>query len=117
MQVNSRKTESIRVNEDILKQILNQCHQLDDTAISNIIKSLADKLEHQEKSVLLEQLAADVSPDTKARLVKRLLGDTGLKVTFGQAQVTATNFFNIQSASTEQLSDIILAIADIIRKS
>ena len=117
MQVNNRKVESVRVTEDILKQILNQCHQLDDTAVSNIIKNLVDKLEHQEKSALLEQLASDMSSDIKAKLIKGLLGDTGLKVTFGQAQVTATNFINIQSASTEQLSNIMLAIADLIRKS
>jgi hypothetical protein len=117
MQVNNRKVESVRVTEDILNQILNQCHQLDDTAISNIIKNLVDKLEYQGKSALLEQLASDVSLDTKARLVKRLLGDTGLQVIFGQSHVNATNFYNIQSASTEQLSDIVLAIADIIRKS
>jgi hypothetical protein len=117
MQVNNRKVESIRVTEDILKQILNQCHQLDDTAVSNIIKNLVDKLEYQEKSALLEQLASDLSADVKAKLIKGLLGDTGLKVTFGQAQVTATNFINIQSASTEQLSNIMLAIADMIRKS
>jgi predicted YcjX-like family ATPase len=117
MQVNNRKVESVRVTEDILKQILNQCHQLDDTAISNIIKNLVDKLEYQEKSALLEQLASDVSPEVKASLVKRLLADGGLQVTFGQSHVNVTNFYNIQSASTEQLSDIVLAIADIIRKS
>lgn len=117
MQVNIGKVESIRVNEDILKQILNQCYQLDDIAISNIIRDLANKLDHQEKYVLLEQLAADVSSDTKAKLVKRLLGDNGLRVTFGQAQVNTTNFFNIQSVSIEQLSDIMLAIAQVIRNS
>nr|WP_254444804.1 hypothetical protein [Anabaena sp. UHCC 0187] len=100
-----------------MKQILNQCHQLDDTGISNVIKNLVDKLEHQEKSALLEQLASDMSPDIKAKLIKGLLGDGSFQITLGQAQVTATNFYNIQSASTEQLSDLILAIADIIRKS
>ncbi|MBO1052973.1 MAG: hypothetical protein HEQ25_13530, partial [Dolichospermum sp. DET73] len=65
----------------------------------------------------LEQLVSDVSPEVKATLVKRLLGDGGLQVTFGQSHVNATNFYNIQSASTEQLSEIILAISDIIKKS
>ena len=58
-----------------------------------------------------------MSPEVKATLVKRLLGDGGLQVTFGQSHVNATNFYNIQSASTEQLSEIILAISDIIKKS
>jgi hypothetical protein len=58
--------------------------------------------------LLLEQLVSDVSPEVKATLVKRLLGDGGLQVTFGQSHVNATNFYNIQSASTEQLSEIIL---------
>jgi polyhydroxyalkanoate synthesis regulator phasin len=71
MQVNNRKVESVRVTEDILKQILNQCHQLDDTAISNIIKNLVDKLEYQEKSALLEQLASDVTHIPHPKLFQR----------------------------------------------
>lgn len=58
--------------------------------------------------LLLEQLVSDVSPEVKATLVKRLLADGGLQVTFGQSHVNVTNFYNIQSASTEQLSEIIL---------
>jgi hypothetical protein len=105
------------VSQDSFKQILNECNKLDGTIITDVIKNLIHKLKDQEKSTLLEQLASDVSPEVKATLVKRLLGDGGLQVTFGQSHVNATNFYNIQSASTEQLSDIVLAIADIIRKS
>ena len=105
------------MSQDSLKQILNECNKLDGTIITDVIKNLIHKLKDQEKSTLLEQLASDVSPEVKATLVKRLLADGGLQVTFGQSHVNATNFYNIQSASTEQLSDIVLAIADIIRKS
>jgi len=105
------------VSQDSFKQILNECNKLDGTIITDVIKNLIHKLKDQEKSTLLEQLASDVSPEVKATLVKRLLADGGLQVTFGQSHVNATNFYNIQSASTEQLSDIVLAIADIIRKS
>ena len=105
------------MSQDSFKQILNECNKLDGTIITDVIKNLIHKLKDQEKSTLLEQLASDVSPEVKASLVKRLLADGGLQVTFGQSHVNATNFYNIQSASTEQLSDIVLAIADIIRKS
>jgi hypothetical protein len=105
------------VSQDSFKQILNECNKLDGTIITDVIKNLIHKLKDQEKSTLLEQLASDVSPEVKATLVKRLLADGGLQVTFGQSHVNVTNFYNIQSASTEQLSDIVLAIADIIRKS
>lgn|GEM_PF-3314946 len=105
------------MSQDSFKQILNECNKLDGTIITDVIKNLIHKLKDQEKSTLLEQLASDVSPEVKATLVKRLLADGGLQVTFGQSHVNATNFYNIQSASTEQLSDIVLAIADIIRKS
>lgn len=105
------------MSQDSLKQILNECNKLDGAIITDVIKNLTYKLKDQEKSTLLEQLVSDVSPEVKATLVKRLLGDGGLQVTFGQSHVNATNFYNIQSASTEQLSEIILAISDIIKKS
>ena len=105
------------MSQDSFKQILNECNKLDGTIITDVIKNLIHKLKDQEKSTLLEQLASDVSPEVKATLVKRLLADGGLQVTFGQSHVNATNFYNIQSASTEQLSEIILAISDIIKKS
>lgn len=105
------------MSQDSFKQILNECSKLDGTIITDVIKNLIHKLKDQEKSTLLEQLASDVSPEIKATLVKRLLADGRLQVTFGQSHVNATNFYNVQSASTEQLSDIVLAIADIIRKS
>ncbi len=105
------------MSQDSLKQILNECNKLDGAIITDVIKNLTHKLKDQEKSTLLEQLVSDVSPEVKATLVKRLLGDGGLQVTFGQSHVNTTNFYNIQSASTEQLSEIILAISDIIKKS
>jgi hypothetical protein len=117
MQVNTKKIESIRVSQEILNQILSQCNNLDGKAIICVIQNLVNKLDPQQKSTLLEHLASDVSADVKAKLIKGLLGDSDLRVTFGQAQVNATNFFNIQSASTEQLSDIMLAIAQVIRNS
>jgi hypothetical protein len=95
------------VSQDSLKQILNECNKHDGTIITDVIKNLIHKLKDQEKSTLLEQLASDVSPEVKATLVKRLLGDGGLQVTFGQSHVNVTNFYNIQSASTEQLSDLL----------
>ncbi|BAZ83809.1 hypothetical protein PN497_11865 [Sphaerospermopsis kisseleviana CS-549] len=105
------------MSQDQLNQILSQCHNLDQVAITSVIKNLADKLDNQQKSHLLEYLTFGVSADVKAKLVKQLLGDSGLRVIFGQSQVNATNFFNIQSASIEQLSDIMLAIAQVIRNS
>lgn len=68
------------MSQDSFKQILNECSKLDGTIITDVIKNLIHKLKDQEKSTLLEQLASDVSPEVKAKLIKGLLGDTGLKI-------------------------------------
>jgi hypothetical protein len=103
------------VSQEIFNQILSQCNNLDETVIADVIKNLVDKLEHKEKSTLLEQLASNMSADIKAKLIKRLLGDSGFQIILGQ--VTATNFYNFQSSSPDYLSDVLLAIAEMIRKS
>ena len=105
------------MSQEIFNKILSQCNNLDETVIADVIKNLVDKLEHKEKSTLLEQLASNMSADIKAKLIKRLLGDSGFQIILGQGQVTATNFYNFQSTSPDYLSDVLLAIAEMIRKS
>jgi len=106
------------VSQDFLEQFLNQCNSLEDhEVITNAIKNLFTKLEHKEKSAIFEQLTSDMSVDVKASIVKQLLGDSRLQVTVGQAQVTATNFYNFQSSSPDNLSDVLFAIAEVIRNS
>ncbi len=103
------------MSQEIFNQILSQCNNLDETVIADVIKNLVDKLEHKEKSTLLEQLASNMSADIKAKLIKHLLADSGFQIILGQ--VTATNFYNFQSSSPDYLSDVLLAIAEMIRKS
>lgn len=49
--------------------------------------------------------------DEKAKLIKHLLGEPGLQVVIGSNQVHATNVYQVNLNSSDQISTILKAIA------
>jgi hypothetical protein len=59
-----------------------------------------------------------LSPEEKAKLVKRLLGDNSLNVTIGSScssHLTADTIYQINLSASDQIADILDAIASKIR--
>jgi hypothetical protein len=69
----------------------------------------------------VEKLMKDcdrLSPEEKAKLVKRLLGDSSLNVIIGSScssHLTADTIYQINLSASDQIADILDAIASKIR--
>ena len=57
-----------------------------------------------------------LTSEEKAKLIKKLLGDSTLQVTVGSSQFDATNVYQFNLNSNEQIAGILSAIADKLRQ-
>lgn len=69
-------------------------------------------VEHPISEDKLFELCDHLSPDKKAQLVKRLLGDQGIQVVFGNSQLHADTICQINLSDKEQMAGILKVIAE-----
>lgn len=76
-------------------------------------KSVTEQDVDEEK---IFELCDRLSPDKKAQMVKRLLGDQSLQVAFGNSQLHADTIYQINLSDKDQMAMILRAIANKISK-